>query len=238
MRITHLVHSCMLVEAAGLRVLVDPGAFSPAAGEQADIDLVLVTHQHPDHVDPEALAAVIRRSPEAVVGAEPEAAAQIAAVVAEAGGRPVVELAAGSTYEHPPRRSGSAADGAGEAPALTVRALGGRHAVIHPDIPRVGNVGFVLDADDEPHLGITGDSLEPIDEFVGIDVLAFAVTAPWSKMAETIDFLRAVRPRIALPVHDGVASPEGRAIYMRQSTALAPEGTEVRDWPEDRVIEV
>src|SRR5699024_7866386 len=85
---------------------------------------------------------------------------------------------------------------------------------------------------------VTGDSLEPLQEFHGIDALAFAVVAPWSKMAETIDFLRAVGPKLALPVHDAVASDVGRPIYLRQATTLAPEGTQARAWTEDRLVEI
>ena len=121
---------------------------------------------------------------------------------------------------------------------LTVRGVGGRHAVIHPDIPRVGNCGYVVSAEGEPRLGITGDSLEVIEEFRGIDALAFAVVAPWSKMSETIDFLREVAPILALPVHDGIASGNGRPIFLKQSTDLAPEATEVRDGPEGGVVEI
>ncbi|MGO1504920.1 MAG: MBL fold metallo-hydrolase, partial [Brachybacterium sp.] len=113
-----------------------------------------------------------------------------------------------------------------------------QHAIIHPDIPRVGNAGLVITAGEGPKLGVTGDSLEPVPQFHGIDVLAFAVVAPWSKMAETIDFLRAVSPVLALPVHDAIASDVGRPIFLRQSTNLAPEGTEVRDWPADGTIEI
>lgn len=224
MRIQHLKHSCLLVEAGGLRLLIDPGTFSPGAAEVRDLDAVLITHQHPDHVDPETLPGILAASPGARVIAEPEAAEQIASIVADApGGRAVGPLAAGDTLE---------------IAGLRITAHGGRHAIIHPDIPRVGNVGYVIEAPGEPRLGITGDSLEPIEAFRGIDALAFAVVAPWSKMRETIDFLREVRPVLALPVHDGVASPDGRAIYLRQSTNLAPEGTEVRDWPEDGAVEI
>ena len=69
-------------------------------------------------------------------------------------------------------------------------------------------------------------------------MLAFAVVAPWSKMEETIDFLRDVKPRLALPVHDAIASPYGRPIFFNQSKNFAPKETEVRDWPEDDVVVV
>ncbi|MGP9681838.1 MBL fold metallo-hydrolase [Brachybacterium sp. AOP3-A1-3] len=238
MKIRHLVHSCLLVEMAGRRVLVDPGIFSGEAmrtlGTEvlAGVDAVAVTHQHPDHLDRGLLDHVLAASAQAVVIAEPETAAQLAessedgaAVSTER----LLPLSAGEAHEFP------ALDGR---EALRIVAAGGQHAIIHPDIPRVGNVGLVLSAGGGPQLGITGDSLEPLQEFHGIDALAFAVVAPWSKMSETIDFLRAVRPRLALPVHDAVASEGGRSIYLRQSGALSPEGTEVRDWPEDGVVEL
>lgn len=227
MLIHHLGHSALLVEDAGTRLLVDPGNFSDVDAIRAltGIDAVLLTHRHPDHADPDLVAAVLTANPDARLHGEPGAIEDL--VVADAtapfSGR-FESLAPGQEI-----RAGG----------LDIAAVGGLHAIIHPDIPRVGNIGLIItpaDADG-PRLGVTGDSLEEIPEFREIDALAFAVVAPWSKMRETIDFLRAVRPKLALPVHDAVASPEGRGIYLKQSAALAPEGTQVRDWPAgERVI--
>ena len=239
MRIRHLVHSCLLVEVAARRVLIDPGLFSVDAvrAVEGPIDLVAITHQHADHVQRALLAEVLERHPGALVLAEPETVALLAeADAGPMGEGPVIPaermraLPAGEFHELP---------AVGCRAPLRVTAAGGAHAVIHPDIPRVGNTALILSAGDGPRLGVTGDSLEPLAEFQGIDVLAFAVVAPWSKMSETIEFLRAVRPRLALPVHDAVASVGGRAIYVRQATALAAEGTEVRDWVDpERSIEL
>ncbi|MGO2756358.1 MAG: MBL fold metallo-hydrolase [Brachybacterium alimentarium] len=241
MKIRHLVHSCLLVETAGRRLLIDPGGFSGdavrALGSEvlAGIDAVAITHQHPDHVDRGLLGEVLAASPQAVVIAEP-GTAEVLGEPGEAGEEApavgperLLPLTAGKVHEFAPVE---------DYDALRIQAVGGQHAIIHPDIPRVGNTGLVLSAGDGPRLGVTGDSLEPVEEFHGIDALAFAVVAPWSKMSETIDFLRTVRPRLALPVHDAVASEVGRPIYLRQSTALAPEGTEVRDWPADGLVDL
>ena len=53
MRITHLGHACLLLEMADQRVLIDPGNFADDLGTVNDLDAILVTHQHPDHLDPD-----------------------------------------------------------------------------------------------------------------------------------------------------------------------------------------
>ena len=69
MRITHLGHSCILVEAAGQRILVDPGNLSQSWRGLTDLDAILVTHRHPAHVDPEDMGGLVNAHSGAVVGA-------------------------------------------------------------------------------------------------------------------------------------------------------------------------
>src|SRR3954453_23776641 len=55
MRITKFGHSCVRLEHDGKVVVIDPGMFTdPEAIDGADA--VLITHEHPDHYQPEHLA--------------------------------------------------------------------------------------------------------------------------------------------------------------------------------------
>jgi L-ascorbate metabolism protein UlaG (beta-lactamase superfamily) len=72
--------------------------------------------------------------------------------------------------------------------------------VIHPDIPVIPNVGYLVNG----ALLHPGDSLHVPDR--PVDVLALPTGGPWLKVAEAIDYLRAVSPRVAVPIHEAVLS--------------------------------
>jgi L-ascorbate metabolism protein UlaG (beta-lactamase superfamily) len=207
MRLTHIGHACLLLEADGARVLIDPGAFTHGFVELTGLDAVFITHAHLDHYDAERLPQLLEANDGARLVAEPEVSAELRRT-----GVDVVAL-------HP----GESTSVGG----LTVTAAGGMHAVIHEDIPRIGNVGLVFSADGEPTFFHPGDSYETAPE--GVDVLGVPLTAPWAALKETVEFVRAVAPRVAVPIHDAVVSPIGRGIYLRNLGSLAPEKTELRD---------
>ena len=95
---------------------------------------------------------------------------------------------------------------------LSIRGAGGRHAVIHPEIPVIDNISFLIgDADHPVRLMHPGDALFVPDE--PVEVLAAPAAAPWMKISEAVDYLRAVAPRHAVPIHQGIIAPDARGIF-------------------------
>jgi len=192
MRVTHLGHSCLLVEVADTRVLIDPGSFSAGFEDLRDLDAIVITHQHADHLDQERLPALLEANRRAAVHADP----QTAELIDSAGGA-VVTLTQGSDIT---------------LGRMTVTPVGQMHAVNHAGVPRCTNVGVVLRADGEPSLYHPGDAYD--GEPGQVDLLAVPVNAPWAKVSESIDFVRRVAPTGIIPIHDALVSEIGRKMYI------------------------
>jgi L-ascorbate metabolism protein UlaG (beta-lactamase superfamily) len=202
MRIVHFGHACVLLETGSARLLFDPGVFSSGFEQERNLDGILITHQHFDHLDADRLPALAEANPGAAIVVDPGSA------------DPVAELGLSTARTV---RPGDVLRIAGAA----VRVVGGEHAVIHQDIPVVPNTGYVVD---------DGAFYHPGDSFVvpeqRIDVLGVPTGAPWLKASEAVDFLRAVAPRVGVPIHEAVlAHPE---LHYGLFERLAPEGTTVR----------
>ena len=214
MRLTHFGHSCVLVELNGTTVLLDPGNFSHGFEGITGLDAILITHQHPDHVDLERLPALLQANPSAQLYADPMTASQL--------GERWTTTNAGDVFT---------------VGGIQVTGVGGTHAVIHPELPTIDNTGYLLGTPENPaQLFHPGDSLFVPEQKV--DVLAIPAAAPWSKISETVDFLRAVAPRAASPIHQAIVAEQARGIFYGRLTEMADDATEFRTFAEETSVEI
>ena len=183
MRLTKFSHSCIRLEDDGSVLVIDPGTFSEAAAALEGADAVLITHEHPDHIDADALRQAAGTNPSLRVWAPPSVTSSMADL-----GDAVTTTEAGGSFD---------------AAGFGVRTFGGQHALIHPQVPVVANVAYLIN-------GLVyhpGDSFAVPD--VEITTLLLPIHAPWSKVAEVLDFLIAVRPDRAVQIHDALLNDRG-----------------------------
>jgi len=202
-KLTKFGHACVRLEKAGRRILIDPGNYTDVPLALEGAEHILVTHQHPDHLHEGPVLTYLASHPEVTVRAPTVPAARLVAGAREAGVDPGQIIATGA---------GEAFKSAG----FSVRTVGGQHAVIHSYIPVVANTGYIVDE----------LVYHPGDSFIvpagpAPDTLLVPLNAPWNKMAEMVDFITAVRPRQAIPVHDGLLNDLGRPLYSKRAGMFA-----------------
>ncbi|MCW2782367.1 MAG: fold metallo-hydrolase [Marmoricola sp.] len=190
MRITKFGHACVRIEHDDTVIVLDPGVFTDQEAV-AGATAVLITHEHPDHYSPDHLRAT--DAPVFTIGAVAEKIRTDAPDVAER----VTVVRPGDQLE----------------PGVPVRVIGDKHAVIHPELPRFDNSGYLLTVGDQ-RIYHPGDSLTmPGQE---IDLLLLPVSAPWLKISECIDFARDVKAPKSLAIHDMIYSEIGFGIIDGQ----------------------
>jgi L-ascorbate metabolism protein UlaG (beta-lactamase superfamily) len=182
MELTKHTHATIVLSKDGSSLLIDPGAYTPNTPELlAAADAVLYTHDHPDHVAADALKTALAARPDLPVWGP-------ASVRAFVGDDRVQAVDAGDTFT---------------AAGFDITVFGGQHAVIHADMPVMQNVAFLVD----------GDVYHPGDSYdvptVPVTTLLVPTSGPWAKLGEGVDFVRAVKPRRAIQIHDLMLSEPG-----------------------------
>ncbi|NUP74957.1 MAG: MBL fold metallo-hydrolase [Sinomonas sp.] len=227
MRLTKYTHACVRLEKAaqgsdtpegdgGARhvLVIDPGNLSEVEEALDGAQAFLVTHEHADHVDIGRAAAALESNPALEAWAPEGVAVQL---------REAAPSAAVRIHRAEPNTTFEAA-------GFRVQTFGSQHALIHPLVPLVTNVGYLID----------GEVFHPGDSFTvphGLEVgtLLVPIHAPWNKIGEVVDFIIAVRARRAYPIHNallnerGTGMVEGHAKRIGEIYGTAYEHLEPRD---------
>lgn len=183
MTITKFGQCCLLIEIEGRRVLTDPGRFSREQDNLTDLNLVLITHEHADHLHTESLEKIVKNNPEATIVTN----SAVGVILSDVG------------IEHVVLEGEESAELAG----LHIEAYDGKHVEIFEEVGQVQNTGYF----------IAGELFYPGDAYTDpektVPVLALPVSGPWCSSADALRYAIEVNPNKAFPVHDYVLNEEG-----------------------------
>ncbi|MBE7189368.1 MBL fold metallo-hydrolase [Jatrophihabitans endophyticus] len=180
MQLTKFRHSCVRFDEGDRSFVVDPGAFSDLDAALDGVEAILITHEHFDHIDTDRVSKALRDDsrlrlfgPQGVVDSLAEFGEQVEAV---------------------------GPDQSFEAAGLPIKTFGHQHAVIHPLVPFIANVGYLV-ADKVFH---PGDSFTVPP--TPVETVLLPSMAPWAKLSEIVDYAVAVRAPRAFPIHDALVN--------------------------------
>lgn len=182
MQVTKLGHCCLIIEEGGIRIMTDPGSYTTA--EQSDarnIDLILITHEHQDHLHVDSLKIILQNNPNAKI-------------ITNSGVGKIL------TEDHIAYDVVEEGDNANVSGVL-IEGFGTKHSVIYEDYGLVHNTGYFIN----DKLFYPGDAFTIPGKRV--DILALPAAGPWMRVSEAIDYAKEVQPRVCFPVHDGMILP-------------------------------
>lgn len=173
MKITKLIHSCLLVEMPApinRTAMFDPGIFSI---EAVDVDRliylddIIITHNHFDHMHIPLIKKLVAKFPEVRITAPAEAVTQLAAqgIKAQSEPTPGIEF-----FDSP-----------------------------HHDLSPVGEAPQQLGVHYLDTLTNPGDSHEAKQTK---QILALPITAPWGSQLDAVKLALKLKPRYIIPIHD------------------------------------
>lgn len=201
MRVKKIGHCCLLIETDKLTILTDPGAFSTGQNSVAGVDIVLITHEHSDHLHIDSLQEVLRNNPQARVFTNSGVGAKLSE--------------AGISYTLLEGRDRT------EVAGLAIEAFDGQHEEIFEGVGQVRNTGYFIGG----KLFYPGDSF--CDPGKPVDVLALPVSGPWCRIPDAIRYALSLKPKKAFPVHDGMLQAERAGAYHQiPEEVLAQHGIE------------
>jgi L-ascorbate metabolism protein UlaG (beta-lactamase superfamily) len=183
MLIRKFLHSCLLVEERGKKLLFDPGTFSFVEKQLkpediGPVDVIVLTHSHPDHYFPGALKALCSFQEAKIIANE-----EICSLLRQEG-LPNEPIKAGETKE---------------VAGFKIQAFEAPHGRMPLPVPV--NLAFLIN----DRLFNPGDSLD-VQGIEHCKILALPIAAPWLTLVQALDFAKRLRPKQVIPIHDRVVS--------------------------------
>lgn len=184
MKITKYLHSCLLLEHENERLLFDPGSFSFAhgevnAGKLTNIDYLVITHDHPDHLYLPAIKEIVANNDLEIIANQ------------EVADKLIGESFNVTVFDEGKRQFGT----------FNLQAIPVAHEPILADSLPAVTAFYINESILNPADSFSDDLLQ----FKGCDLLICPIMAPFLTEVRAFTFMKAMAPKAVLPVHDGYA---------------------------------
>lgn len=212
MKVTKIGHCCLVIEHKGKTILTDPGNYSRGQDTVTGIDLILITHEHLDHLHIDSLKKVLENNKNAEI---------------------ITNSGVGKILDRHNVKYTLIEDGQNlNWQEILFEGYGTKHEEIYNELGQVINTGYFVDN----KLFYPGDAF--INPGKSVDILAAPISAPWATFKQCVNYIKEISPRIAFPVHDGMLV-DGRAgpIYRLPPIILEGSNTKFVELKEGGVLE-
>ncbi len=189
MRIKKLGHSCLVIIENDKKILIDPGKYSTLQNEEMNIDIILITHEHSDHFHFESIKTLLGNNPSAKIFTN----ASVGAILEKEG-------ILSSTIEDGQEITIN--------DRLLIKGVGELHQKVHEVFPTVKDVGFLINH----KFFYPGDAFHNPNE--AVEIVAFPVVGSWLKISEVVGWLKELKPKIVIPVHDAIINEHGQKGFL------------------------
>ena len=181
----------------GVRIMTDPGSFSNLQLIERDINVVIITHEHQDHLHVESLKEILKNNPNVIIITNTSVGN-----ILEKNGISFIKVEEGEKYE---------------IEGVVISGFGDVHSEIYEDFGKVQNTGYMID-----NLCYGGDAFNYPD--FDVDILALPVAGPWMKIKDAIEYAKHIKPRICFPIHDAIMQDFAFFVWKIPETILKEDG--------------
>lgn len=192
MKLTKYQHACFTLEKNDKLLVIDPGSDTYDFVSSENITGVLITHEHSDHFSHSLVQTIVDGNPDVVL----------------IGPEHTVESFSDNGRIISLETELEIAD-------FTIRIFPGRHDVVHPDLPTVPMLRYLID--EKVYYG--GDTIN-IPDNIHPTVMAAPVSSNWFRFSDVVDVVRKLQPIYAFPTHDRLLSDVGKKQVDNHMTKL------------------
>jgi L-ascorbate metabolism protein UlaG (beta-lactamase superfamily) len=196
-------HCCLLIEIDGIKILTDPGNFTTAQNDATGVDVIVITHEHGDHLHVESVKEILKKNPGATIVTNSGVGKQLDAI-----GVPYTVIEGRNTTN---------------IKGVAFEAFDCKHEEIFEDFGQVQNTAYLIGG----KLLLPGDAY--LDPQKPVEVLALPIAGPWLRLPDALHYAIRVKPKFAFPIHDGIIRTDiGNFALTLGEKILKPRGIEFR----------